>query len=88
MDKELRKIILLGLGIGAYTKETVEKEVNKFVKKNNLNVDEGKKLAKEFYVELQRYGKDAEEHISEVEKKLRDKINKAKKNINKKKKKK
>ncbi|MEM4259800.1 MAG: hypothetical protein QXG00_01030 [Candidatus Woesearchaeota archaeon] len=84
MDKEIRKLILLGIGIGAYTKEKVETEINKFIKKNKLNVDQGKKLAKEFYAELQKYGKEAEAHISEIEKKLKDKLEHAKKCMKKK----
>jgi polyhydroxyalkanoate synthesis regulator phasin len=78
MDKDLRKLILLGIGIGAYTKDAVEKEVTKIIKKNKISVNEAKHVAKEFYADLATYRKDAEAKMAEVEKKLKSKLNKVK----------
>ena len=53
----LRKSVLLGIGLGALTKEKVEKYVKRLQREGHLDVGEGKKLAREMLAEGKRMEK-------------------------------
>ncbi len=55
MPEILRKSILFGIGSAYLTKEKVEAFVNELVSTNNLNAEEGKKIAQEALDKLNEY---------------------------------
>lgn len=54
MKDVIKKSVLLGLGVGALTKEKAEKFVKELQKKGYLDVKEGKKLARELMAESKK----------------------------------
>ena len=48
MDNVVKKVILLGLGIGATTKDKIEKLIKELVKKGELSAKEGNKIKEDF----------------------------------------
>ena len=59
----LKRSVLLGIGIGALTREKVERYVKKLNKEGYLDVAEGKRLAREMLSEGKRMEKKAKAMI-------------------------
>ena len=63
MDNVAKKILLLGLGIGATTKEKIEKLIKELEKKGELSAKEGEKLTQEFLKKSKKQSEDIKKTI-------------------------
>ncbi|MBW3003364.1 hypothetical protein KY328_04815 [Candidatus Woesearchaeota archaeon] len=59
----LRRSVLIGIGLGAITKEKVERYVKDLRKEGYLDVEEGKKLARDMLSEGKRMEKKLKQHL-------------------------
>lgn len=48
MDSVLKKVLMLGIGIGATTKKKIEELIKELEKKGEINAKEGKKITNDF----------------------------------------
>lgn len=59
----LKKSVLIGIGLGAITKSKVEKYVRQLKNEGYLDVDEGKKLARDMIAETKRMEHALKSHV-------------------------
>ncbi|MCK5177379.1 MAG: hypothetical protein KAQ92_06640, partial [Candidatus Aenigmarchaeota archaeon] len=63
MDNVAKKILLLGLGIGATTKEKIEKLIEELEKKGELSAKEGEKITQEFIKKSKKQSEDIKKMV-------------------------